>query len=76
MTTPTKALETEPQTNEQRQDEARRAEYRLAFARSWMQRVREEQQNAEENFKNDPVLVAAFEELKRRNRQRGTCLAD
>lgn len=53
------------------QEEAR-AQYRLEFAKAWMARKREEQQQMMKEAKTDPQIIAAFEELKRRNAERGT----
>ena len=53
-----------------------RSEYRLQFARAWMQRKRDEQEHSFEEFQNDPVLVAAHEELKRQNTERGSCIVE
>jgi len=60
-----------PET-EQQQDEVRRAEYRLQFARAWMQRKRDEQQQAVEEYQNNPEKRAVFDELDRRAAERGT----
>lgn len=62
----------ESQTETQRLDEERRAEFRLQFARAWMQRKREEQARAIEEFQNDPERRAVFDDLDRRAAERGT----
>ncbi|GAB4022183.1 hypothetical protein GCM10028808_69240 [Spirosoma migulaei] len=57
-------------------DEQARAQHRLEFARAWMARKRQEQQEMIENFHTDPAIIAAFEELKRRNTERGTTIIE
>ena len=57
-------------------DEETRARYRLEFARAWMARKRQEQQEMIEEAKTDPIIMAAFEELKRHNRERGTTIIE
>ncbi len=53
-------------------DEEARAKYRLEFARAWMARKRQEQQEMIEEAKTDPTIIAAFAELDRRAAERGT----
>ncbi|MVM38608.1 hypothetical protein GO730_15350 [Spirosoma sp. HMF3257] len=53
-------------------DEQARAHYRLEFARAWMARKRQEQQEMIEEAKTDPKIIAAFAELDRRATERGT----
>lgn len=72
MTPQTQNPETEPQPAELLQEEARRAEYRLQFARAWMQRKHDEQQQAVEEYQNNPEKRAVFDELDRRAAERGT----
>ncbi|QMW00932.1 hypothetical protein [Spirosoma foliorum] len=57
-------------------DEQARAQYRLEFARAWMARKRQEQQEMIEEAKTDPMIIAAFDELKRRNIERGTTIIE
>lgn len=58
------------------EEERRRQQNQLAFARAWMQRKREEQASMIEEAKTDPEIIAAFEELKRRNKERGTTIVE
>lgn len=53
-------------------EEARRQQHRLEFARAWMQRKREEQARMIEEAKTDLKIIAAFKELDRRAAERGT----
>ena len=53
-------------------EEKARVQHRLEFAKAWMARKEQEQQETIEEAKTDPVIVAAFEELRRRNAERGT----
>lgn len=53
-------------------DEQARAQHRLEFARAWMTRKRQEQQEMIEEAKTDPQIIAAFAELDRRAAERGT----
>lgn len=53
-------------------DEEARAKYRLEFAKAWMARKRQEQQEMIEEAKTDPKIIAAFAELDRRAAERGT----
>lgn len=64
-------MTTEPLTTEQ-EEEHRRQQNRLEFARAWMQRKREEQARMIEEAKTDPEIIAAFAELDRRAAERGT----
>lgn len=57
-------------------DEQAKAQHRLEFARAWMARKRQEQQEMIEEAKTDPIIIAAFEELKRRNIERGTTIVE
>jgi len=47
---------------------------KLAFAKEWMKRKRQEQQQMIEDAKTNPAIIAAREELKRQNKERGTCI--
>ena len=53
-------------------EEKSRAQHKLEFAKAWVARKRQEQQDTIEEAKTDPVIMAAFEELRRRNAERGT----
>ncbi|QDK82222.1 hypothetical protein EXU85_27870 [Spirosoma sp. KCTC 42546] len=53
-------------------DEQARAQHRLEFARAWMARKRQEQQEMIEEAKTNPEIIAAFAELDRRAAERGT----
>lgn len=53
-------------------EEQARAKYRLEFAKAWMARKRQEQQEMIDSFHTDPVIIAALEELDRRAAERGT----
>lgn len=53
-------------------EEARRDQHRLEFAREWMKRKRQEQQEMIEEAKTDPKIIAAFQELDRKAKERGT----
>ena len=68
-------MTTEPLTPEQ-EEERRHQQNRLEFARTWMQRKREEQARMIEEAKTDPEIIAAFAELKRSNEERGTCIVE
>lgn len=57
-------------------DEQARAQHRLEFARAWMVRKRQEQQEMIDSFHTDPIIIAAFDELKRRNTERGTTIIE
>lgn len=68
----TKAMNTELIEEEVDIEELTRR--RVAFAKAWMQRKRAEQEQMREEAKTDPVVIAAFEELRRQNKERGTCI--
>ena len=68
-------MTTQTQTPDE-EEERRREQHRLEFARAWMQRKREEQARMIEEAKTDPKIIAAFEELRRRNEERGTCIVE
>ena len=53
-------------------DEQAHEQHRLEFARAWMARKRQEQQEMIEEEKTDPKIIAAFAELDRRAAERGT----
>lgn len=57
-------------------DEQARAQYRLEFARAWMARKRQEQQEMIEDAKTNPEIIAAFAELDRRAAERGTRIVE
>ncbi len=57
-------------------DEKPNREPGLAFAKALMQRKREEQARMVEEFQTDPDIIAAFNELKRQNEIRGTCIVE
>ena len=56
------------------EEEHRGQQNRLAFARARVQCKREEEAKTIEEAKTDPEIIAAFVELKRRNKERGTCI--
>ncbi|MFD2570573.1 hypothetical protein ACFSUS_08015 [Spirosoma soli] len=56
--------------------EKRRHQRRLELAREWMKRKRQEQQEMIDSFQTDPLIIAAYEDLKRRNQERGTPIVE
>lgn len=49
---------------------------KLAFAKEWMKRKRQEQQQMIEDAKTNPAIIALHNELKRQNQERGTCIVE